>query len=83
MIFSKSAETAASSFRAESRSAISSRCSSLSTTCAVENGMSMRFLPSVPESVRRSTASRFSLSSCGSSASDWSNAATISCRSFT
>ena len=60
-----------------------SRCSSLSTTCWVEKVMSARFLPRVPDRVRRRMASSFSDSSWDISPRDWSNWETISRFSLT
>ena len=79
----KNSSTASSSFRAVSRRRMSRRCSSPSTTCRVSKERSSRFFPRVPDRVRRSRASRVSVSSWVMRARDWSNWATLSPISLT
>ena len=83
MVLRKKRCTASSSARAESRSAMSSRCSSLSTTCRVAKEMSVRCLPIPPESVLRRVDRIMVLSSSLISPRDWSNWEMISRFSLT
>ena len=74
----KNVSTAASSCSCESRRAISSLCSGLSTTWAVEKDRFSRLRPRPPDSVLRSRFIRFSPSSWGIRAKDWSKWETTS-----
>ena len=74
----KKASTAPWSCSWESRSAISSLCSGLSTTWAVEKDRFSRLRPRPPDSVLRSRFIRFSPSSWGIRAKDWSKWETTS-----
>ncbi len=66
------------SFSSEFRRAESSRCSSLSATCWVENTMSIRFRPSVPDRAFFSRPRYFSASSAGIMPKDSFRSETIS-----
>ena len=82
-VFSKKAVTTSGSSSADSLSAMSRRCSSLSATCWVEKLRSIRFFPIPPDSVFRRSVSSFSSSSSCMMASDCRNWDTISPFSLT